>query len=174
MTAPTVTIIVARARNGVIGRDNGLPWHLPEDLQHFKSTTINHPVLMGRRTYESIGRPLPGRRIIVVTRTPGWSAEGCECSTSLAGAIALAGERLDQHPGIDASEIFVAGGAQLYEEALRLADRMIITAIDLDADGDVVFPTIDPALWRLESSQERVSRTGVRYALQTWRRAVKP
>ena len=86
--APRLTVVVARARNGVIGRDNALPWHLPEDLQHFKATTMGHPILMGRRTFESIGRPLPGRRSIVLSRDPGWAREGCERAGSLDEAIA--------------------------------------------------------------------------------------
>ncbi len=170
MTSPTVTIVVARARNGVIGRDNTLPWHLPEDLQHFKRTTMGHPVLMGRRTYESIGRPLPGRRIIVVSRDPGWAATGCERSDRLAAAIELAGQNLEQHPGIDPSEIFIAGGAQLYREALAVADRVIVTAIAIDPVGDVHFPELDLALWRQESTSEQVSKTGLHYAIETWRR----
>lgn len=170
MNSPTVTIIVARARNGVIGRDNTLPWHLPEDLQHFKHTTMHHPVLMGRRTFESIGRPLPGRRIIVVSRNPDWSAAGCECSDTLVGAIALAGQHLERHPGVDPSEIFIAGGAQLYREALALADRAIVTAIDTDAAGDVRFPALDAAAWRLESRSPQVSKTGLHYAIEIWRR----
>ena len=88
---PRITLLVARARNGVIGRDNALPWHLPEDLRHFKATTMGHPIVMGRRTYESIGRPLPGRRTIVVTRDPTWAQPGCERAGSLAEAIRLAG-----------------------------------------------------------------------------------
>ena len=88
---PRVTLLVARARNGVIGRDNTLPWHLPEDLRHFKATTMGHPIVMGRRTYESIGRPLPGRRTIVVTRDPTWTQPGCERAGSLDEAIRLAG-----------------------------------------------------------------------------------
>lgn len=170
MTSPTVTIIVARARNGVIGRDNTLPWHLPEDLQHFKRTTMHHPVLMGRRTYESIGRPLPGRRIIVVSTDPFWSAPGCERGATLASAIAMAGKSMDRHPGIDPSEVFIAGGARLYHEALPLTDRVIVTAIDLDAAGDVSFPNLDPAVWRRESRVPQVSRTGLEYAIETYTR----
>jgi dihydrofolate reductase len=170
VTSPTVTIIVARARNGVIGRDNTLPWHLPEDLQHFKRTTMHHPVLMGRRTYESIGRPLPGRRIIVVSTDPLWSAPGCERGATLASAIAMAGKSMDRHPGIDPREVFIAGGAQLYREALPLADRVIVTAIDLDATGDVSFPDLDPAVWQRESRLPHVSRTGLEYAIETYTR----
>ena len=167
-----LTIIVARARNGVIGRDNALPWHLPEDLQHFKRTTMGHPVLMGRRTWESIGRPLPGRRIIVVSRDPNWVAPGCERGETLAAAVAMAGKRIDLHPDIDPSEVFIAGGAQLYSEALAIADRVIITAIDTDAEGDVHFPALDPKAWVQESTAAHVSRTGLRYAIETWRRAL--
>ena len=167
---PRVTIIVARARNGVIGRDNALPWHLPEDLQHFKRTTMGHPVLMGRRTYESIGRPLPGRRIIVVSGDPHWNAPGCERGATLPAAIAMSAKSRDRHPDIDSSEVFVAGGAQMYREALPIADRVIVTAIDIEVDGDVRFPALDPAVWQRESSDPQVSRTGLRYAIETYRR----
>ncbi len=168
---PRVTIIVARARNGVIGRDNALPWHLPEDLQHFKRTTTGHPVLMGRRTFESIGRPLPGRRIIVVSGDPHWSVPDCERGATLAAAIAMTAKSSDRHPGIDASEVFIAGGAQIYREVLPIADRVIVTAIDIEVDGDVRFPALDPAVWVRESSDPQVSRTGLHYAIETYRRA---
>ena len=163
--APRLTIIVARARNGVIGRDNALPWHLPEDLRQFKRTTTGHAVLMGRRTHESIGRPLPGRRNLVVSRTPGYASPGVEVFTSLPDALrACAAD----------PEVFVIGGAQLYDAVLPLADRAIVTEIDLDADGDARFPALDAAPWRPHwrqaSREEAVSSGGLRYAIVQYAR----
>ena len=133
------SLIVARARNGTIGKDNGMPWHLPADLAHFKRTTLGCPVIMGRRTWDSIGRALPGRRNIVVSRTPGFHAPGAEVVASLADAWrAVAG----------AEEAFVIGGAQLYEEALAVADRIYLTDIAGDVAGDTFFPPLPPGAWR--------------------------
>jgi dihydrofolate reductase len=141
-----LTLIVARARNGVIGRDNQLPWHLPEDLRYFKRTTMGAPVIMGRKTHESIGRPLPGRRNLVVTRDASRRFEGCETVGSLAEAVARC-----EHDGM--AEVFLIGGAQLYLEGLGQADRLLVTEIDHDVEGDAVFPTPDPAVWQ-EVSRE--------------------
>ncbi len=135
-----LTIIVARARNGVIGRDNKMPWHLSEDFAYFKRTTMGAPVIMGRKTHESIGRPLPGRRNLVVTRDPQRSFEGCETVASLAEALALGAAQ-----GV--REIFLIGGSQLYAEGLPLADRLLVTEIHRDFDGDAHFDAPDPALW---------------------------
>ncbi|WP_414450127.1 dihydrofolate reductase [Burkholderia sp. 22PA0099] len=142
----TLTLIVARARNGVIGRDNQLPWKLPEDLAFFKRTTMGAPIVMGRKTHESIGRPLPGRRNIVVTRDAARRFEGCDTVTSLDAALAAAAR--DQ-----AAEAFLIGGAQLYAEGLGRADKLIVTEIDADFDGDASFPAPDPALWQ-EASRD--------------------
>jgi dihydrofolate reductase len=139
-------LIVARARNGVIGRDNQLPWHLPEDLKYFKRTTMGAPVIMGRKTHESIGRPLPGRRNLVVTRDAARRFDGCETAGSLEEAVA----RCEQE-GV--AEAFLIGGAQLYREGLERADRLLVTEIDRDIEGDAVFPAPDPAVWR-EVSRE--------------------
>jgi dihydrofolate reductase len=167
---PVVTIVVARARNGVIGRGNELPWRLPEDLRHFKATTMGHAIVMGRRTFESIGRALPGRRTIVVTRDARWRHEGCEAAPSVEAALALAGR-----PGADASistdEVFVVGGAQVYERSLPLADRIVLTEIAQDFDGDAHFPAPDPRQWREASRSEHVSSTGLAYAIVEYRRA---
>lgn len=127
-----LALIVAVARNGVIGRGGGLPWHLSEDLKHFKRTTLGHAVIMGRRTHESIGRPLPKRRNIVVTRS-GAALEGCETASSLDEALELA-RATDDCP-------FVIGGASLYEEALPSATEIHMTTIDRDVEGDTFFPT---------------------------------
>jgi dihydrofolate reductase len=152
MTAPRLTLIVARARNGVIGRDGALPWRLPEDLAFFKRTTMGHPIVMGRRTWQSIGRPLPGRRSIVVSRQAGFVAEGAEVVPSLDEALRLcAGSR----------EVFVIGGAQLYAAALPRAQRLIVTEIDADFEGDTHWPVPDPALWR-EAARDHLPPDGAR------------
>ncbi|WP_244815521.1 dihydrofolate reductase [Caballeronia sp. Lep1P3] len=142
----TLTLIVARARNGVIGRDNQLPWRLPEDLAFFKRTTMGAPIIMGRKTHESIGRPLPGRRNIVVTRDAGRRYEGCDTVTSIDDALALAAAD-------GATEAFLIGGAQLYADAIGRAAKMIVTEIDADFDGNTRFPAPDASLWR-EVSRE--------------------
>ncbi|WJF91376.1 dihydrofolate reductase [Paraburkholderia bonniea] len=137
----TLTLIVARARNGVIGRNNQLPWRLPEDLAFFKRTTMGAPIIMGRKTHESIGRALPGRRNIVVTRDATRRFTGCDTATSLAEALTLAAQ--DQAP-----EAFLIGGAQLYNEGLGYADKLIVTEISADFEGDATFPAPDPAHWK--------------------------
>ncbi len=136
MTRPQIVVIAAVARNGVIGRDNTLPWRLKADLAHFKRTTLGHPVIMGRKTWESLGRPLPGRTNIVVSRKSGWRAEGAQIVESLDAAIAACE---------GAERIFVIGGAQLYALALPMADRLILTEIQADVDGDARFPAFDPS-----------------------------
>lgn len=141
----SVTLIAAVARNGVIGTDNGMPWHLPEDFVFFKRTTMGHPMVMGRRTFDSIGRALPGRRTIVITRQPDWSHADVETAHSLTDALALAGP---------SDEVFVCGGAQVYAEAMPWAHRMLITEVDQEPEGDVYFPAIDPERWR-ETARER-------------------
>ncbi|WP_322105164.1 dihydrofolate reductase [Paraburkholderia sp. J41] len=142
----TLTLIVARARNGVIGRDNALPWRLPEDLAFFKRTTMGAPIIMGRKTHESIGRALPGRRNIVVTRDAGKRFPGCDTATSLDEALVLAARDC-------APEAFLIGGAQLYAEGLALAHELVVTEISADFDGDATFPAPDPAVWQ-ETSRE--------------------
>jgi len=137
-STPRLTLIVARARNGVIGRDGTLPWRLPEDLACFKRTTMGHPIVMGRRTWTSIGRALPGRRSIVVSRNAGFSAPGAEVVSSLDAALKLAG---------NVPEVFVIGGVQLFEEAAPRAQRMLVTHLDADFDGDTFFPLPDPRDW---------------------------
>lgn len=143
-----VALIVAVAANGVIGRDNRLPWHIPEDLKWFKRATLGKPVIMGRRTWDSIGRPLPGRPNIVVTRQPDWSAEGAHPVHSLAEALALA-ERLAP----EASEAMVIGGSALFAEALPAAHRVYWTEIHGAYEGDTLFPPFDRSGWREVSRQ---------------------
>ena len=133
-----LSIIVAMGRNRVIGKDNGLPWRLPADLKHFKNVTLGHPVLMGRKTFESIGRPLPGRTNIVITRQKNYKPEGCLMAGSIQEALALAQ---------DADEAFVIGGASIFEKTIPLAWRLYVTLIDHEFEGDTLFSGIDPSLW---------------------------
>ncbi len=141
-----LNLIVAVARNGVIGRNGALPWRLPEDLAHFKRTTMGSPIIMGRKTWESIGRPLPGRRNIVVSRSKNLAANGAEIAADLDAALALCA---------DATEAFVIGGAQLYAAALARAQRLLVTEIDADFDGDTHWPAIDSAQWRETAREHR-------------------
>ena len=136
----TVTILAAVARNGVIGMEGGLPWHLPDELQLFKELTLGHVLVMGRRTYESVGRPLPGRTTVVVTRRPGWESEGALRAETVEEALAMASEIDD--------EVFVVGGAQVYAEALPATDRLALTFVDAEPEGDTVFPDVDWSQWR--------------------------
>ena len=126
-----ISLIVAMAHGRVIGANNQMPWHMPADLRHFKQMTLGKPVIMGRRTYESIGRPLPGRRNLVISRQPAWSADGVECCPSLDAAL---------HAVQDGAEVMIIGGGQLYREALPRADRLYLTHIDLQVEGDTWFP----------------------------------
>ncbi len=139
MTRP-LGIIVAVAENGIIGRDGQLPWRLPEDLKHFKRTTVGHAIIMGRRTWDSLGRPLPRRQNIVVTRQPGYVAEGAEVAGSLDAALALV-HADDELP-------FVIGGACLYAEALDRASVMHLTEVHARPEGDTSFPSYDEQAWR--------------------------
>lgn len=138
------TIVVAISRNGVIGIDGGLPWRLSADLQHFKAVTMDNPIVMGRKTHESIGRPLPGRLNIVVTHQTNYATPGCEVANSLGAALAIAG---------DVDEVMIVGGASLYAEALAQADRIYLTEVHVDVEGDIGFPVIDPSVWQ-ETSRE--------------------
>ena len=141
---PEIVLVVAVADNGVIGRNGAMPWHLPADLRHFKRLTTGKPVIMGRKTFESIGKPLPGRHNIVLTRDAGWQTEGVTLAPNLAEAIAAAG--LD--PRARAGEIMVVGGAQIYAEALPIATRIELTRIHVSPEGDTFFPDPDPRHWR--------------------------
>ncbi|QNH63625.1 dihydrofolate reductase [Hymenobacter sediminicola] len=141
-----LAFVVAIAENNVIGNDNQLLWHLPDDLKHFKRLTQGHPVVMGRRTYESIGRPLPNRTNIVVTRQAGWQAPGCEVAYSVPDALEQAAQ-LDE-------EVFVIGGAEIYRQALPAADVIYLTEVHHTFEGDVVFPELNNTEWR-EESRER-------------------
>jgi dihydrofolate reductase len=136
---PRVSLIVAMAKNRVIGVNNTLPWHLPADLKHFKSLTMGHHIVMGRKTYESIGKPLPGRTSVVVTRNAGYSVPGVIVVHSLKQALASCGND---------EEIFVIGGAELYRQAIKFADRIYLTEIDADISGDAHFTEFDSRFWQ--------------------------
>ena len=142
-----VTIVVAVARNGVIGRGGRLPWRLPSDLKLFKAATLGKPVVMGRKTFQSIGKPLPGRENIVVTRDANFAAAGTHRATSLEAAIEL-GSRLAGAAGAAASEVVVIGGSEIYALALGLADRILLTEVHATVEGDAHFPPLDPAQWQ--------------------------
>lgn len=167
MSASTLTLILARARNGVIGRDGALPWHLPEDLKRFKALTLGHPVVMGRKTWDSIvarnGKALPGRRNVVITRQSEFVAPGADVVGSLEAALTLCA---------DAPAVFVIGGAQIYMAALPHAQRVELTEIDADVEGDAVMPPLDPAHWR-ETARTAYPATAERpfgYAFVTYER----
>ena len=158
-------LIYARARNGVIGKDNTLPWHLPEDLAHFKTTTLGQPVIMGRKTWDSLPpkfRPLPGRTNIVVTRQTDWHADGAQVAHSVAQALALCAQ--DAHP-------WVIGGAQIYAQALPLATCVVVTEIDAEFEGDAYAPTLGPE-WQESQRISHTSANGLRFSFVTLRRAV--
>ena len=139
-----VIIIVAVAKNNVIGRDGTLPWHLPSDLQHFKKTTMGYPLIMGRKTYESIGRPLPGRDNVVLTRDPALELPGCIVVHSMREAI--------DHCRHE-EKVFIIGGADIFKLAMSMTDTIIYTALDRDVEGDVYFDPIDPAQFELVDQQ---------------------
>jgi dihydrofolate reductase len=148
MSKPRVSLIAALAQNRVIGIENRLPWKLPEDLAHFKALTLGHPILMGRKTFESLGRPLPGRRNIVITRNRDYQPAGCEIASSIPAAIALCA---------DVEEIFFIGGAELYKQVLSIVDRLYLTEVQIEALGDAWFPDYDHSVF---SEISRESHTG--------------
>jgi len=142
---PRLSMIVAMARNRVIGADGKIPWHLPNELQLFKSVTMGHHIIMGRKTYESIGRLLPGRTTVIVTRQKDYSVAGAKIAHTLEQAVALcAGD----------SEIFVIGGGELYRAAMPLADRIYLTVVDAQPAGDTQMPEFDAGQWQLTSTQQ--------------------
>ena len=157
-----IYLVAAVAKNGVIGANGALPWHLSEDMQHFKKLTLNHPIIMGRRTWESFAKPLPDREHIVISRKPGFEAPGASVASSLEGAIALcAGEPV----------AFVIGGAAIYAAALPLADGLVLTEIDRDYEGDTRFPDWDRKAWRVSQKETHTSDKGVRFDFVLYERA---
>ncbi len=159
MNRPTLSLIAAVAHHGAIGKDNALLVHLPDDLPRFKRLTMGAPIIMGRKTWDSIGRPLPGRRSIVVTRDPHWRAAGAETATSLDAALALAAS---------APKVFVIGGAQIYALALPLADELLLTEIDADFVADAFFPAWNRADFNQTSRQDLTRPDGLHYSFATY------
>lgn len=148
---PRISVIAALAKNRVIGIENRLPWRLPEDLAHFKALTLGHPILMGRKTFESLGRPLPGRTNVVVTRNPAYRPDGCLVAASIPAAIALCGE---------ADELFFIGGAELYAQVIPMANRLYLTEVDIEAAGDAWFPEYDRGAFKELSRESRTGEKG--------------
>lgn len=159
-----LNLIYARAANGVIGRDNALPWHLPEDLAHFKRTTLGSPVIMGRKTWDSLPprfRPLPGRQNIVLTRDAAWRAPGADRAGSVAEAVSLCGQ---------AAEVWVIGGAEVYRQALPHAARVVVTEIAKAFDGDAFAPTLGPE-WVETAREPHTAASGLSFAFVTFERS---
>ena len=163
-------LIWAEARGGVIGRDGGMPWHVPEDLAHFKEVTSGHPVIMGRRTWESLPerfRPLPGRENLVVTRDASYSAPGAAVRSSLPAAIQAAEQA-------GAETAWIMGGGELYRAAMPLADELVITRIGLDVDdADTFAPELGPEWLLADAGESRVSKTGLEYRFERWTREAR-
>lgn len=171
MTAPRINLIFARAANGVIGANGTMPWHLPEDLAHFKQTTGGAPVVMGRKTWDSLPprfRPLPGRWNIVITRQDDWKAEGAQRAASLQDALSLCEE--SQVP-----EVWIIGGAQVYAEAEPLAQHAVVTEIAHDYEGDAHAPRLSSSEWRETHRESHVSaKEGLHYSFVTYERVGSP
>ena len=154
-----ISLVAALDRLRAIGRDNDLPWRLPDDLKRFKALTLGKPVLMGRKTWESLGRPLPGRDNLVITRNPGYHAAGARVFASLDTALAACS---------DTPEIMLIGGAELYAQTLPICDRLYLTEVDAAPDGDAFFPALDPADWRETAAEPHPADARHAHAF-TWR-----
>lgn len=163
MSMPHLSILVAMAANRTIGIDNTLPWRCPEDLKHFKALTMGHHMIMGRKTFDSIGKPLPGRTTVVVTRNPRLKIEGCIVAHSLEEAIAACAKD---------EEIFIVGGAELYTQALPLTETLYITEIQMDVAGDAHFPEFDRSEWQEVAREQRSQQEpqALDYHFVTYRR----
>lgn len=161
MPNPLVRIVVAYSDNRAIGRDNALPWRLPGDLAHFKRVTLGHPIIMGRKTWESLGRPLPGRRNIVISRQPGLPAAGAHACGSLAEALQAC------H---DEDSVSVIGGAQIYRQALALADEIVATEVHAQVQGDAYFPQLEPGAWHEVERARQAPENGYEFDFVVYRR----
>lgn len=159
-----ITLIAAIGKNNELGKDNQLLWHLPEDLKHFKNLTSGHPIIMGRKTYESIGKPLPNRTNIVVSRKNNWYEEGILIVPSLKDALKHA-KRIDEN-------IFIIGGGNIYEQTINIAERLEITQVDFTTDADTFFPKIDEKTWQKtnEVCHLKDDKNPLDYCFQTWER----
>lgn len=162
-----ITIIAAIGRNNALGKDNRLLWRLPEDLKHFKSLTENHPVVMGRKTYESIGKPLPNRTNIVVSRRENWFEEDILIVSKLKEALKFA-KKIDE-------DVFIIGGGEIYKQTMELADRLEITFVDEDFEADTFFPNIDLKIWQKtnEEFHEKDEKNKYNFYFQTYERINK-
>lgn len=154
-----ISLIVAVSNSHVIGKDNTLPWHLPEDLKRFRALTTGHHIIMGRKTYESLGRLLPDRTTVIVTRNPNFQVEGAVVVHSLAEAIAACKND---------SEAFIIGGAELYQQGLKYAQKLYITQVDITVDGDAFFPPIDKEIWHEVARESHVSVKGTTFHYLTY------
>jgi len=162
-----VSLVAALARGGVIGRDGDIPWRIPPDMVRFRELTMGHPVVMGRRTWDSLPprfRPLPGRRNVVVTRNRDWRGDGAESAGSFEDALRLLG---------DSSQVFVIGGAEVYAAALPVADELLLTEIDAEIEGDTLFPPFDGAVFEEASREQHVSDSGLPFAFVRYVRRPK-
>lgn len=167
-TTLPLCLIAALAENRVIGADNQLPWHLPADLKHFKALTLGKPIIMGRKTWDSLGRPLPGRLNLVVSRQADLTLAGAEVFASLEAAIARA-DQWAREQGVD--ELMLIGGAQLYEQGLAQAERLYLTRVALQPVGDAWFPAFDEAAWqRGECEEHAAAEASPAYRFETWQR----
>jgi dihydrofolate reductase len=169
MTTPRLSVLAAMAQNRIIGNNNAIPWRLPHDLKHFKELTMGHPIIMGRKTHESIGRLLPGRTSIIITRQPDYEVPGALVARSIGEALGICsqtksgeGEHLDQ-----VNECFVIGGADIFQQMLPLCDRIYITEIHRDFEGDAYFPEFDRNDWREVSREEHMDDRGLEYHFAT-------
>jgi dihydrofolate reductase len=160
-----ISLVVAAATNNAIGKDGVMPWHLPNDLKHFKNVTWGMPVVMGRKTFDSLGKALAGRKNIVITRQPDWQADGAVAVKSVEDALFLAGET-------DAKEVMVIGGGEIYRTLFAKAGRIYLTRVEAEPDADTFFPAIDPTQWRLVSQKnhEADEKNAYNYSFQTWER----
>jgi len=158
-----ITLVVAAANNNAIGKDNHLLWRLPNDMKYFKNVTWGMPVLMGRKTFEALGKALPGRKNMVLTKQPGWKANGVVVVKNFDDALFLTKE-------MDVKELMVIGGGQIYRSVIDKSNRIHITRVAADFDADVFFPAIDPAIWKLVSKKdhEADAKHAYNYSFQVW------
>lgn len=161
----TISLVVAAAHNNGIGKDGKMPWHLPADMRHFKNVTWGMPVIMGRKTFDSIGKVLPGRKNIVITRQTGWAAEGAVVVKKMEDALIVAAET-------DAKEVMVVGGGEIYKLVFETARRIYLTRVDAEPEADTFFPSIEPQQWRLVSQQDHEAdkKNAYNYSFQVWER----
>lgn len=161
----TISLVVAAADNDAIGKEGAMPWHLPNDMKHFKNVTWGMPVIMGRKTFESLGKPLAGRKNIVISRQPGWQAAGTVVVKSIEDALFVAREA-------DVNEVMVIGGGEIYRALFERAARIYLTRVEASPDADTFFPVIDPQQWFLMSQRnhEADEKNAYNYSFQVWER----